>query len=98
MSDQRAEQGPAAVLRGLRKQHQSARGGLAVAVRGASKTYPNGLRALDSIDLEVREGDFATLLGPSGCGKSTLLAHDRRVERADNRQRGPRIGLGRGSR
>jgi NitT/TauT family transport system ATP-binding protein len=42
-------------------------------VRGASKTYPNGLRALDSINVEVREGDFATLLGPSGCGKSTLL-------------------------
>ena len=47
--------------------------GLAVAVRGASKTYPNGVRALESIDVEVREGDFATLLGPSGCGKSTLL-------------------------
>ena len=42
-------------------------------MRGAGKTYPNGLRALDSIDLEVHEGDFATLLGPSGCGKSTLL-------------------------
>ena len=46
---------------------------LAVDVRGARKTYPNGLRALDAIDLKVREGDFATLLGPSGCGKSTLL-------------------------
>jgi NitT/TauT family transport system ATP-binding protein len=42
-------------------------------MRGASKTYPNGVRALDPIDLQVREGDFATLLGPSGCGKSTLL-------------------------
>lgn len=28
---------------------------------------------LKDIDLEVREGDFFTLLGPSGCGKSTLL-------------------------
>lgn len=28
---------------------------------------------LKGIDLEVREGDFYTLLGPSGCGKSTLL-------------------------
>jgi len=31
------------------------------------------VRALEPIDLEVRAGDFATLLGPSGCGKSTLL-------------------------
>ena len=44
-----------------------------VEMRGASKTYPNGVRALDTINLQVREGDFATLLGPSGCGKSTLL-------------------------
>jgi NitT/TauT family transport system ATP-binding protein len=42
-------------------------------MRGASKTYPNGVRALDPINLQVRDGDFATLLGPSGCGKSTLL-------------------------
>jgi NitT/TauT family transport system ATP-binding protein len=47
--------------------------GLAVDVRGARKTYPNGLRALEPVDLQVRRGDFATLLGPSGCGKSTLL-------------------------
>jgi len=47
--------------------------GPVVETRGASKTYPNGVRALDPIDLQVRDGDFATLLGPSGCGKSTLL-------------------------
>ncbi|BCV20279.1 ABC transporter ATP-binding protein [Moorella sp. Hama-1] len=29
--------------------------------------------ALEGISLEVREGEFATILGPSGCGKSTLL-------------------------
>ena len=44
-----------------------------VQLRGANKTYPNGLRALEPIDLSVREGEFTTLLGPSGCGKSTLL-------------------------
>ena len=46
---------------------------VAVDIRGATKTYPNGLHALAPIDVEVRAGDFATVLGPSGCGKSTLL-------------------------
>jgi NitT/TauT family transport system ATP-binding protein len=42
-------------------------------VRGAAKTYPNGTEALRPVDLNIREGEFVTLLGPSGCGKSTLL-------------------------
>ena len=46
---------------------------IAVELRAATKTYANGLRALDPIDLQVVSGEFATLLGPSGCGKSTLL-------------------------
>ncbi len=37
------------------------------------KTFPNGTRALDRIDLAVAEGEFLSLVGPSGCGKSTLL-------------------------
>jgi NitT/TauT family transport system ATP-binding protein len=44
-----------------------------VEVLSAEKTYPNGTRALDPVNLTVRDGDFITLLGPSGCGKSTLL-------------------------
>jgi len=36
--------------------------------------YPNGLRALDAVDLTVRAGEIVALVGPSGCGKSTLLS------------------------
>lgn len=47
-----------------------------IAIAGAGKTYASSrgpVLALDGIDLEVREGEFLSLLGPSGCGKSTLL-------------------------
>lgn len=36
------------------------------------KTY-GGCRAVDGLDIELRKGEFFTLLGPSGCGKSTTL-------------------------
>ena len=32
-----------------------------------------GLAAVDSVDLQIREGSFTAILGPSGCGKTTLL-------------------------
>ncbi len=38
-----------------------------------SKVFPGGTVGLDHIDLEVRQGEFLTLLGPSGCGKTTCL-------------------------
>jgi NitT/TauT family transport system ATP-binding protein len=47
--------------------------GLAVSLREVTKTYDNGVVALGPIDLQVRKGEFVSLLGPSGCGKSTAL-------------------------
>ena len=44
-----------------------------VALRGVGKAFPNGTQALAGLDLEIRQGEFVTLLGPSGCGKSTAL-------------------------
>ena len=47
-----------------------------LSIEGVRKEYlSRGKRvvALDSIDLDIPEGEFVTIVGPSGCGKSTLL-------------------------
>jgi NitT/TauT family transport system ATP-binding protein len=44
-----------------------------VTLRGVGKTFASGVVALDGLDLDVRPGEFVSLLGPSGCGKSTAL-------------------------
>ena len=44
-----------------------------VTLRGVGKTFARGVVALDGLDLDVRPGEFVSLLGPSGCGKSTAL-------------------------
>lgn len=47
----------------------------AVRLTRLSYTYPDGTKALDGIDLDVRLGERLGVVGPSGAGKSTLLLH-----------------------
>jgi ABC-2 type transport system ATP-binding protein len=42
-------------------------------IRGLSKTYKGGVRALDTIDLDIQRGEIFALLGPNGAGKTTLI-------------------------
>ena len=52
-------------------------------IRHLSKTYPNGVRALDDVSLTIPPGMFG-LLGPNGAGKSTLMRTLATLQEADS--------------
>jgi multiple sugar transport system ATP-binding protein len=44
-----------------------------VELEKVSKIYPGGVKAVDAVDLSIKDQEFIVLVGPSGCGKSTTL-------------------------
>ena len=45
-----------------------------IEIKGLKKSYDNGkIKALNGMDLDVKEGEFISIMGPSGSGKSSLL-------------------------
>ncbi|HEX6161693.1 MAG TPA: ATP-binding cassette domain-containing protein, partial [Thermoanaerobaculia bacterium] len=55
---------------------------LELRIQSLSKTYPNGVRALQDINLTIPTGMFG-LLGPNGAGKSTLMRTIATLQEAD---------------
>ena len=50
-------------------------------LQGVTKTYPNGVCALDGVDLHIEKGEFVFVVGHSGAGKSTLVRCINMLER-----------------
>jgi len=69
---------------------------ISLQIKSLTFSYPDQARkALDGVDLTVRQGDFVVLCGPSGCGKSTLLRQCKTVLAPHGRREGEVLFEGR---
>lgn len=58
-----------------------------IELKNVVKIFDEGkIKALDGVDLEIKEGEFVSIIGPSGSGKSTLLNMIGALDQADNGQ------------
>ncbi|TYS68846.1 ABC transporter ATP-binding protein [Sutcliffiella horikoshii] len=55
-----------------------------ITFQNVTKTYEDGTTAVQSINLEIKEGEFFVLIGPSGCGKTTTLKMINRLHNVTN--------------
>ncbi|MBA3427078.1 MAG: ATP-binding cassette domain-containing protein, partial [Actinobacteria bacterium] len=44
-----------------------------ISLDGVSKVYGDGTRAVESLSMEVADGELVVFVGPSGCGKTSAL-------------------------
>jgi spermidine/putrescine ABC transporter ATP-binding subunit len=74
--------GPPTVAVEARPSSDGSAAPVAISLRGLTKRY-GSVAAVDGLDLEIRTGEFLTLLGSSGCGKTTTLMLIAGFERPD---------------
>jgi len=55
----------------------------AIVLRGVSKSFGE-VRVIDALNIDIRSGEFLSILGPSGCGKTTLLRMLAGLEQPDS--------------
>ena len=55
-------------------------------IKKLKKIFPNGVKAIREINLNIKAGEFVTILGPSGSGKTTLLRSINGLETIDSGQ------------
>ena len=53
-------------------------------IKNLRKTFQNGIKALNGVNLKINSGEFVTILGPSGSGKTTLLRSINGLENIDD--------------
>jgi putative spermidine/putrescine transport system ATP-binding protein len=57
---------------------------ISIQLRRCAKTFADGTRVLDALDLDIHPGETLVLLGPSGCGKTTTLRLIAGLEQPDS--------------